>query len=120
MKFTDLDITEQKEQTIKIDLDGFTLKVGDKDIDLKGQWIEAFSTESEIFQNKKIEMNRRAILKEEVNPNELVSCLIHSWSFDDLCTEENKLKAVSVWPKILVDHIDRVASSQINFTKKQP
>ena len=118
MKFTDLDATKASEKTIKIDLDGFELTLGDKTVSLDGQWIEVYPTESKQFQQAKTELSRKALTKEKFEAKSLVAALIADWSFDEECNQENKLAAAKIWPNILTDHIDRVASSAVNFTKK--
>lgn len=117
MKFTDLDATEAKQETIRIDFDGFDLKLGKKIVSLKGQWVDVYPTDSEAFQNAKTELSRKAITKEKFDTKTLVAALICDWSFDDECSETNKLEAINIWPQVLIDHIDKVASSAVNFTK---
>ena len=119
MRFTDLDATEAREETIRIDFDGFDLKIGKKTVSLDGQWVEVYPTESKAFRNAKLELSRKALTKEKFDTESLVAALIADWSFDDECNEENKLNAVKIWPQILIDHIDKVASSAVNFTKRK-
>ena len=119
MKFTDLDATAAREKTIRIDFDGFDLKIGDKTVSLKDQWVEVYPTESKTFRDAKTELSRKAITGDKFDTESLVSALIADWSFDDECNDENKLNAVKIWPQILIDHIDKVASSAVNFTKRK-
>ena len=115
MKFTDLDATEVREKPIRIEL--MNLKLGENIVPLEGQWIDVYPTESEAFQNAKLELSRKAITKEKFDTKMLVAALISDWSFDNECSEANKLEAIKIWPKVLIDHIDKVASSAVNFTK---
>lgn len=118
MKFTDLDVTKARKETIKIDFDGFDLKIGSKTVSLEGQWVDVYPTDSEEFQSAKLELSRKAVTGEKVESKALVASLIANWSFDDECSEENKLQAVKIWPQVLIDHIDNVASKAVNFTKR--
>ena len=116
MKFTDLDTTETRNESILIDLDGFTLNNGSKKVSLKGQWIKVYPTDSDTFTKAKLELQRKAVNGSEFDSNELIASLIESWSFDEKCTIENKIVAVKIWPSKLIDLIDTTASKRINFT----
>jgi len=116
MKISELDTTIARAEPIRIDLNGHALKMGKKKVDLSGQWIDVLPTDSDIFNNAKLDQFRKAAKGEIVDTNELIACLIVAWSFDDECNTENKIQAVKTFPRSLVDYIDRVASHAVNFT----
>ena len=120
MKFTDLDTTDTRNKLIKIDLDNHNLVIGSKVISLKGQWIEVLPTDSEVFTKAKLELQRKAVSGIDFDANELIATLIVSWSFEEECNTENRLKALKIWPNKLIDQIDAVASKEINFTISKP
>jgi hypothetical protein len=115
MKITELDSTKERAQPIRIDLNSFTLRLGDKRVSLAGQWIDVLPTDSDEFNDVKLEQFRKAAKGEKVDTNELVACLIVDWSFDDECNLENKVHAIKTFPRALVDFIDKTASNAINF-----
>lgn len=116
MRFDELDTTEARSEAIRVSLDGYNLRVGKKSVDLTGQWIDVLPTDSDEFQAVKLEQYRRAAKGEKLETNALVAALIKAWSFEGECNEENKLRAVKIWPRALVDYIDTVASQAVNFT----
>ena len=118
MKFTDLDATEARKETIRIDFDGFDIKIGSKLVSLEGQWVDVYPVDSKQFKETDLELKRKAIAGEKADHRKLLASLIADWSFDDECSEENKLQAIDIWPKVLLDHIDSVASKAVNFTKR--
>jgi hypothetical protein len=116
MKISELDATQVRSEPIRIDLDTFILNLGGKKVSLKGQWIDVLPSDSDEFHNSHLEMQRKATKGEPVDTNELVACLIVGWSFDEECTMSNKVVAVKTWPRPLINHIDKTASTAINFT----
>lgn len=116
MKISELDTTKVRSEAIRVDLEGYALVIGKKKVNLTGQWIDILPTDSDIFNDAKLEQFRKAAKGQAVNTNELIACLIVDWSFDDECNSENKLKAIQTFPRSLVDYIDRVASQAVNFT----
>ena len=120
MKFTDLDTTQARSETTRIDLDGYQLNLGGKSISLDGQWIDVLPVDSDEFQQAKLEQQRKAITDNDYEPESLVAAIIKDWSFDEPCNEENKIQAMKIWPRVLKDQIDRVASRAVNFTKAKP
>lgn len=116
MRFDELDTTEARSEVIRVSLDGYNLRIGKKSVDLTGQWIDVLPTDSDEFQAVKLDLYRKAAKGEKAEPNALIAALIKAWSFEGECNEENKLRAVKIWPRTLVDHIDAVASQAVNFT----
>ena len=56
MKFTDLDATKAREETIRIDFDGFDMKIGGKLVSLEGQWVDVYPTDSKHFKDADLEL----------------------------------------------------------------
>jgi hypothetical protein len=117
MRIDELSTEQHRSEPVRVSLDGYKLRIGKNTVDLSGQWVDVLPTDSDEFQAVKLEQYRRAAKGEKIDANELVACLIFAWSFDDECSKDNKLKAVRIWPRVLVDHIDQVASAQVNFIK---
>jgi len=115
MKISELDTSKARAEPVRIDLDGHALKIGKKKVDLSGQWIDVLPTDSDEFNNLKLEQFRKAAKGEKVDTNELIACLITAWSFDDECNIENKVQAIKTFPRSLVEFIDKTASNTINF-----
>jgi hypothetical protein len=120
MKFTDLDASKARNEAVRVDLDGFELKIGDKKISLKGQWVDVYPTDSDEFSSAKTDLQRKAIAGDDYETDDLVASLIAGWSFDDACSATNKKQAIKIWPRKLIDHIDSVASTAINFIVSKP
>jgi hypothetical protein len=120
MKFTDLDASKARNESVRVDLDGFELKIGDSTISLKGQWVDVFPTDSDEFNTAKTDLQRKAIAGDDYETSDLVASLISGWSFDEACDAKNKRQAIKIWPRKLIDHIDSVASTVINFIVSKP
>ncbi len=116
MKISELDTTEVRSEPIRIDLDGFTLTIGKKKVALKGQWIDILPTDSDKFNEVKLEQFRKVAKGQTPESAELIACLIVAWSFEDECNLENTVQAVKTFPRSLIDFIDRIASQAVNFT----
>ena len=56
MKFTDLDATKAREETIRIDFDGFDMKIGSKLVSLEGQWVDVYPVDSKQFKETDLEL----------------------------------------------------------------
>lgn len=115
MKISELDTSKVRSEAIRIDLNGYSLQIGKKKVDLSGQWIEVLPTDSNEFNDAKLDQFRRAAKGEKVETGELIACLIVAWSFDDPCDAKNKLEAVKTFPRVLIDYVDKVASQSVNF-----
>jgi hypothetical protein len=115
MKISELDTTKARSEVIRIDLEGYILKIGLKKVDLSGQWIDILPTDSDIFNDAKLEQFRKAAKGVAVDTNELIGCLIVDWSFEEECSLVNKVKAIKTFPRSLVEFIDKTASQAINF-----
>lgn len=115
MKISELDATKVRSEPIRIDLTGYVLKLGGEKVDLTDQWIDVLPTDSDQFNDIKLDQFRRAAKGESIDTNELIASLVVAWSFEDECIMSNKVIAVTTFPRSLVEHIDRTASNAVNF-----
>lgn len=82
-------------------------------------WIEYLGTDSDQFRAAKRKIQQDAFAGKIHADNveaELVASLITAWSFDEPCTDENKIELMRNSPS-LCEQIDRMASARANFTK---
>lgn len=87
-----------------------------------GEWLEVLGTDSDLFQKAKRQVNLDVVggkLKPEQVEVTLVAALITAWSFDEPCTDDNKIKLLANSPS-LKDAIDRAASKRADFLGKLP
>lgn len=120
MKITDFE--RKTQDPLRVLLDGFSVSVDNHTLDLTGHWVEVISTESETFKEAELSVRRDLFLGvklSQVMIDALVkSALIVAWSFEDECTEANKVQAIQLWPKRLTDFIVKRAEGivNVNFT----
>ena len=124
MKFSELSVFTESNEPERISLDGYTLKVGGKELSLDGQWVDIVSTDSQVFKDMRLRVQRDALSGDTTRTHDEIdslvkSALISSWSFEEPCNEENKLQALKVWPSSIVNFLVKRAESRIdvNFTK---
>jgi hypothetical protein len=83
-------------------------------------YIEYLGTDSDVFIKAKREAQRAVIkgeIKAEDMEHKLVSAVIVGWSYDEPCTDENKIELLKNSPS-LAEAIDRAASERANFIKR--
>lgn len=93
-------------------------------------WMVLLSTDSDAFKRGCVAVNQRFLkdagkeqsaaekLADKEKRNMLyLSLLIKEWSFDEPCTEANKVRVLSNAPA-LADMVDRFANQRANFFKK--
>lgn len=120
MRFDELDVSKESNEKERLSLDGLTMIVGNRRVSLDGQWVDIYSTDSDHFHDVNLELQRRIASGEKISKQdihaEISAAMIAAWSFEEPCTKENRVKAAKIWPKRLLDLIDKKASSRVNFT----
>lgn len=112
--------------------EGVEVKLKTKEGADSGEWLRVLNRDSDVFRIAQSKFNARvakidfsdkteseiAALQNTMTI-ELVSTLVHSWSFDVECSSENVIKLLTEAPNIL-DMVERVGgSSELYFTKKK-